>query len=73
MYRNDLIRSAIVNKDLNKTTFAQQSGIALNTVHKLWDGDEKIELPSLRKACEFLEIPIERLFEPKDQPMAVTQ
>jgi DNA-binding Xre family transcriptional regulator len=67
MYRNDLIRAAIVNKDLNKSSFAKESGIALNTVLKLWDGDENIELPSLQKACEFLEIPLHKVFEPKEE------
>ena len=65
-YRNDLIRAAVVNMDLNKTTFSQKSGIALNTVHKLWDGDVKIELPSLISASEFLKIPMQKLFEPKE-------
>lgn len=67
MYRNDLIRAAVVNKDLNKSSFATESGIALNTVHKLWDGETNIELPSLIKASEFLQIPLQTLFEPKHE------
>lgn len=65
MYRNDLIRAAIVNRDLNKSSFAEQSGIALSTVTRLWDGVTEIELPSLIRACEFLEIPLEEVFKPK--------
>jgi DNA-binding Xre family transcriptional regulator len=65
MYRNDLLRAAIVNRNLNKSSFAKESGLAIGTVHKLWDGVEEIELPSLFRACDFLEIPIERMFSPK--------
>ena len=70
MYRNDLIRAAIVNRDLNKSSFATESGIALNTVHKLWNGELNVELPSLIKACEFLEIPVQRLFEAQEPSTA---
>jgi len=71
MYRNDLIRAAIVNKDLNKSTFADASGIAATTVDRLWNGDTNIQLPSLLKACEFLQIPLTRIFEPKAEQEAV--
>ena len=67
MYRNDLIRSAIVNRDLNKSTFSKESGIGINTVIKLWEGDEKIELPSLKRACDFLDIPLHKVFEPREE------
>jgi DNA-binding Xre family transcriptional regulator len=71
MYRNDLIRSAIVNKDLNKSTFAAESGLALNVVLKLWDGEVDIKLPSLMKACEHLGIPLHKVFEPKEEEASV--
>lgn len=68
MYRNDLIRSKIVNMGLNKSTFADRSGLGLNTARKLWDGATNIELTSLKRAGEFLGIPLEQLFTTEDKP-----
>lgn len=62
MYRNDLIRAKIVNMGLNKSTFAEKSGLGINTARKLWDGATNIELTSLEKASEYLNIPLYRLF-----------
>jgi transcriptional regulator with XRE-family HTH domain len=67
MYRFDLIRAAVVNKNLNKSSFSKESGIASNTVKRLWLGEVNIELPSLIKASEFLDIPMQKLFEPKQE------
>jgi DNA-binding Xre family transcriptional regulator len=69
MYRNDLIRAAIVNKDLNKTSFARETGLNPKTVDKLWDG-VNVELQTLEKASEFLGIPLQALFEPKESAEA---
>lgn len=70
MYRNDLIRAAVVNKDLNQLGFAKAVGLSMNTVRKLWAGDVDLKLHSLATACRFLEIPLHKVFEPKEQPEA---
>jgi transcriptional regulator with XRE-family HTH domain len=70
-YRNDLIRAAVVNKDLDKSAFGKQAGLSPTTVIKLWNGDDNIELATLVKVSEFLEIPLHRLFEPKEEAATV--
>lgn len=71
IYRNDLIRSKIVNKDLNISSFAEKSGLGLNTARKLWNGETNLELSSLEKASDFLEIPLHILFAPAEQAAQV--
>lgn len=67
MYRSDLIRAAVAARNLNKSSFAKESGLGLNTARKLWDGETNIELNSLETASEFLKIPMQKLFEKDPQ------
>lgn len=71
MYRSDLIRSKVVNRDLNMSSFSKEAGISLNTVRRLWNGEINVELASLKKASDFLGISIPDLFsDPNDQSIS---
>ncbi len=71
MYRNDLIRAKIVNKNLSVKSFAVECGLGLNTARKLWNGETNIELTSLQKASVFLDISLATLFT-KEEPVQQT-
>lgn len=72
-YRKDLLRSAIVNRDLSRAQFAEQTKLGINTVTKMWNGETNIGLRGLITACEFLEIPLSELFAPTPNRHTKTQ
>jgi len=68
MYRNDLIRAALVNGGTkSRAAFARNTGISINTVDKIWHGKTNIALRHLIKVCDTLGITLQEVFTPKPQ------
>ncbi|MGB7925551.1 MAG: helix-turn-helix transcriptional regulator [Pyrinomonadaceae bacterium] len=70
MYRDDLIRAKLGEKNLTKGAFAALSGLNINTVTALCKGDI-VSISTLKKAGAALGLSMQELFTP--QPEAETE
>lgn len=62
MYRADLINAAMGKGRLTNEQVAEKAGVSPKVVSAIRNGKENIELPSLRKVADALELTMEELF-----------
>jgi transcriptional regulator with XRE-family HTH domain len=62
MYRSDLIRAAKAAKKLTLDDLEKSTGLNKNTISDICNGKETIELPSLQKVCEALNLKLSDVF-----------
>jgi transcriptional regulator with XRE-family HTH domain len=66
MYRSDLIKAKKAVKNLTVEDLANGADLSPTTVSKILAGEENIELGSLKRLAQYLEIPIPVLFSEKE-------
>jgi DNA-binding Xre family transcriptional regulator len=66
-YRNDLIKGAMAEKEINKERLRELTGLSTDTLRRIRQGETNITLSNLMSVAEALELPMQRLFEPKPE------
>lgn len=70
MYRDDLIRGAQGAKDWTTEELAQKSGVHYHTVRDICKGKETVQVATLKKVADALDLPLAQLFEPRETTIA---
>ena len=66
MYRNDLIKAKKAVRNLTNEDLCKGANLSPTTVSKILAGEENIELGSLKRLAQFLEISTPDLFSEKE-------
>jgi transcriptional regulator with XRE-family HTH domain len=70
-YRNDLIKGAMAAQDITKDILAEMTGLSLDTLRRIRQGEENINLSSLVVVANALGLTMQQLYEPKPEAAPV--
>jgi transcriptional regulator with XRE-family HTH domain len=66
-YRNDLIKGAMAQKDINKVRLAELTGLSADTLRRIRQGEVNVTLSNLMAVADALGLTMQELFEPKEE------
>lgn len=66
-YRNDLIKGAMAANDMTKDALAEKTGLSLDTLRRIRQGEINITLSNLMAVADALNLDMQDLFEPKEE------
>lgn len=66
-YRNDLIKGAMAQKDINKERLKELTGLSTDTLRRIRQGEVNITLSNLMAVAGALDLTMQELFEPREE------
>ncbi|HEY0169438.1 MAG TPA: helix-turn-helix transcriptional regulator [Pyrinomonadaceae bacterium] len=70
-YRNDLIKGAMAEKDINKERLRELTGLSTDTLRRIRQGEVNITLSNLMAVADALGLKMQELFTPKPEAETV--